>query len=100
MEDDIMVKIAEAIRIGIIKASFDMEAHAVRLCPVDTGRLRNSIKVRVEGNRIILSSDTEYDEYVEFGTIKMRAQPFIRPAVQNGVEKFIPERVLTELRKI
>ena len=93
-------KIINAITTGIMKAAFDMEAHAVRIVPVDTGRLRGSIKVEADGNAITIRADTDYAEHVEFGTYKMRAQPYIRPAIHAGVKKYIPERVMNELRKL
>lgn len=89
----------------------EMEARV----PVDTGRLRQSIQVRVENNRVTVGPDTEYAEYVEFGTkphviepknkkalafkvggqmvvVKKvnhpgtKAQPFVRPAFDAWVQ--------------
>jgi len=42
----------------------EMEARV----PVRTGRLRQSIQVRVSGKTITVGPDTPYAEYVEFGT--------------------------------
>jgi len=92
--------ITNAIIMGITKAAYDIEAHAVRIVPVDTGRLRASIKVRLEGSTITIGADTDYAEFIEFGTHKMRAQPYIRPAIHAGIKKYIPQRVLNELRKV
>jgi len=36
-------------------------------CPVDTGRLRASIKVKVEGNSLIIWM-VNYGKYIEFGS--------------------------------
>jgi HK97 gp10 family phage protein len=47
------------------------------LVPVDTGRLRDSIQEK-DGN---VRSDVPYAYFVEFGTVNMEAQPFLRPAV-------------------
>jgi HK97 gp10 family phage protein len=55
----------------------DMEA----LCPVDTGELINSIKVEPAGDTVYVSVSAPHWIYVEMGTSKMRAQPFIRPAL-------------------
>jgi len=56
---------------------------ATTLCPVRTGRLKNSIHIlkQKELERII-RADTEYAIFVEFGTSRMAAQPFIRPALE------------------
>lgn len=57
----------------------DME----RLCPVDTGRLKSTINAEAVGDTTYVSIGTEYWQYVEYGTSKMRAQPFIRPALNR-----------------
>lgn len=51
----------------------DMEARV----PVRTGRLRQSIQVRVHGHQIVVGPDTEYAAFVEFGTKPhvIRAKP-------------------------
>ena len=95
-----MSDIVAAIERGLIKAAFDMERYAVRKCPVDTGRLRGSIFVKTDKNKITLGADTEYDKFVEFGTVNQRAQPFIRPAIIMGMKKFIPERIKEEISKL
>ena len=97
---EMMQKVLKAINIGIQKATFDIERHALRLVPVDTGRLKGSIYAKTGKNSITIGSDTEYDKFVEFGTVRMRAQPFLRPAIHMGIKKFIPKRVKAELRKI
>lgn len=92
--------IEKVIEKALLKASFDIEAHAVRIVPVDTGRLRASIRTEVSGNTITLSAGTDYAEYVEFGTFKMNPQPFMRPAVRLGLTKFIPNRITEELKNV
>jgi HK97 gp10 family phage protein len=58
---------------------------AKSLCPVDTGRLRDSITwqmgmvMGLPAARI--GTDVEYAPYVELGTRYMAAQPFLRPAL-------------------
>ncbi len=54
---------------------------AKSLCPVDTGRLQSSINVQPGGNTAVISADTEYAVFVEFGTSKMAAQPYLVPAL-------------------
>jgi HK97 gp10 family phage protein len=56
------------------------------LVPVDTGALQDSIRVQVEGEEVQLVAGGEgvdYQAYVEFGTIKMEAQPYMRPAIDS-----------------
>lgn len=61
---------------------------AKRLCPVDTGRLRASITWRLEhdaqGLLAVIGTNVEYAPHVEFGTIYMAAQPFLRPALESA----------------
>lgn len=44
------------------------EGYAKKLCPVDTGRLRNSISHAVRGDDVYIGSNAEYAPYVELGT--------------------------------
>lgn len=42
------------------------EGYAKDDCPVDTGRLRNSISNKVDGNDVYIGTNVEYAPYVEF----------------------------------
>ncbi len=66
------------------KAALDTESRAKRICPVDTGRLRASIHVDDPQPflREVGSTDVEYAIYVEMGTYRSRAQPYMRPAFE------------------
>ena len=60
------------------------ESYAKKLCPVDTGRLRNSIThARYDENTEVIGSNVEYAPYVELGTVKQTPQPYLRPAAEN-----------------
>lgn len=67
------------------RTAIKCETTAKRMCAVDTGRLRASIKGTIvdEGGEIVgyVGSDVEYAIYQEMGTERMAAQPFLRPAV-------------------
>ena len=90
-----------------------MERYAKLLCPVDTGRLRNSISHQVEGNTVAVGTNVEYAPYLEFGTGQFaenggrptpwryqddkgewhttrgnKPQPFLRPAVDNHLDEY------------
>lgn len=45
-----------------------LKEEAVRQCPVDNGGLRQTIGFKVEGDEILLYANSDYAEYVEFGT--------------------------------
>ena len=62
-----------------------VEAKAKELCPVDTGLLRSSITpVIASWAEAYVGTNTQYAPYVEFGTKKMAAQPFLEPAFLEG----------------
>lgn len=52
-----------------------------RLVPVDTGQLRSTIEDTYIDGTGVITVGTDYWQHVEYGTSKMDAQPFIRPAV-------------------
>jgi HK97 gp10 family phage protein len=63
--------------------------HAQDLCPVDTGFLRMSGNLYEDPGRgeVLIGFDAEYASYVEFGTYKMEAQPFLRPALDEAEDR-------------
>lgn len=70
------------------------EGYAKRLCPVDTGRLRNSITHSVEefGTSAIIGTNVEYGPYVELGTSRQKAanggRGFLVPAVSDHSKRY------------
>lgn len=65
---------------------------AKQSCPVKTGTLRRSIRavvskdkaeVHAGGSVAGIATPVEYAGYVELGTSKMAAQPYLRPAVEQ-----------------
>ena len=63
---------------------FSVEKEAKRKCPVDTGRLRASIHTSptVPSERVMVSDGVEYGVFQEFGTMRMKSQSFMRPALK------------------
>lgn len=64
------------------------ERHAKEECPVDTGRLRNSISHATQGNSAYIGTNVEYAPYVEMGTSRMGAQPYLKPAATEHGEEY------------
>lgn len=66
------------------KALNDIGTGAKNRAPVDTGALRNSITTQTQGNRDYARGEVgptvNYGGYVERGTSRMSAQPYLRPA--------------------
>ena len=106
---------AAAIR-ALEKCGLTAEGYAKKLCPVDTGNLRNSITHAVDPGELAayVGTNSEYAAYVELGTGKYaeggggrptpwvyqdakgnwhrtegnKAQPFIKPAVAGHASKY------------
>lgn len=74
------------------------EAYATDYCPVDTGRLQASISYDTDDDTMYLGTNVEYAPYVEMGTSRMDAQPYLRPAIENhmGEYKDIMNEVMQE----
>jgi HK97 gp10 family phage protein len=53
--------------------------------PVDTGNLKSHNSYKINNNELFLHNDCEYAGYVENGTYKMGAQPFMKPAAYNHI---------------
>lgn len=66
------------------------EGYAKRLCPVDTGRLRNSITHAVQPGEdaVYIGTNVEYGPHVELGTSRAKARPFLRPAAQDHADQY------------
>lgn len=107
---------AAALR-ALEKCGLTAEGYAKRLCPVDTGNLRNSITHAVDPGELAayVGTNSEYGPYVELGTGKYaeggggrptpwvyqdakgnwhrtegnKAQPFIKPAVAGHASKYL-----------
>lgn len=72
---------------GGLIAESEMKART----PVDTGQLRGSIYSEVGEEGTSMYSDigpsTNYAEYVEYGTVYQRAQPYAEPGWEAAVER-------------
>jgi HK97 gp10 family phage protein len=102
------------------------ESYAKQLCAVDTGLLRNSITHARAGqtaaidsytasrggktgvyngtapaggdNTVYIGSNVEYAPYVELGTHRTAAKPFLRPAAENHGEEY-KQVIISEYKK-
>ena len=82
--------ISSAIGVALEKVGLVCEGYAQQLCPVDTGNLRASITHAVSPGEkaAYIGTNVEYAPYVELGTSKMQAQPFLRPAATEHGEEY------------
>lgn len=76
-----------------------VEGYAKLICPVDTGRLRNSITHVVKTNEktVYIGTNVEYAAAVECGTSRQRPQPYLKPAATQHTDEYktIAEYYLT-----
>ena len=72
------------------KCGLTADGYAKKLCPVDTGNLRNSITHTVDEEEpaAYIGTNVEYAPYQELGTIHMKAQPFLKPAVAANANTY------------
>jgi HK97 gp10 family phage protein len=82
----------------VVRSLVNIQRGAKERCPVDTGRLRNSIAVDLDEDRLSggVGTDVEYAPFVEHGTSKMAAQPFLFPAFEEERPQIV-ERLRREL---
>ncbi len=114
--DKVLAEMQAAVIRALEKCGLTGEGYAAKLCPVDTGNLRNSISHAVDSgeNAVYIGSNVEYAAYTELGTgiyaegggrptpwvyqdakgnwhrtHGNRPQPFIKPAVANHQGTYI-----------
>lgn len=82
--------IESAINTALEKIGLLAEGYAQMKCPVDTGNLRASITHEVDtgGKAVYIGTNVEYAPYVELGTSRQAAQPYLRPAATEHVNQY------------
>jgi len=111
-------KVQKRVLVGAVRAGAKpIIKEAKRLVPVRTGTLKKSIGVvkrRSKNKNLIHFTVTPrkkkggwYAHYVEFGTLKMSARPFMRPAYEKEgensikfVREYMKKRVDKEIAKL
>lgn len=95
-------QIQQAVKKEFVWAGVETQNRARVNCPVDTGTLRNSITYEQKGDfDIIVGAYTDYASFVEYGTRKMSAQPYLNPAFEEVSKEFQAriERILSEVKE-
>lgn len=73
----------------VAKSALDIERDGKINAPVDTGTLESSISSDIDGLSAEIGPHTDYEAYVEYGTSKMAAQPYMGPAFDKNVPGFV-----------
>lgn len=86
--EECLTALAKAKKRGLDAIGATAEGYAKKICPVDTGRLRNSISHTQDGDNAYIGTNVEYAPYVELGTSRMKAQPYLRPAATEHNDEY------------
>ena len=79
----------EAVARALEQCGALWESYAKQMAPVDTGRLRNSIThAQVDEDTEVIGTNVKYAPFVELGTRKQKAQPYLRPAAENHSDEY------------
>jgi HK97 gp10 family phage protein len=95
----------DAVQTAMQETAEAAKAAAEERCPVDTGLLKSSIFAQVDApgasarRTLTVGADAPYAAYVELGTSRMAAQPFIRPAVDAEAPR-LTERIRAAIGSI
>jgi HK97 gp10 family phage protein len=70
-------------------AADNMVSYAQGIVPVRTGNLLSSIFSEIDEDdlSVTLGATADYASFIEYGTVKMRPQPFLEPAAAIGQEE-------------
>lgn len=85
---EVLAAMKQQVLLGLEMMGQEAEGYAKDDCPVDTGRLRNSIAHAVDGgeNIVYIGTNVEYAPYVEYGEHayhKTGGAHFLRNAAAN-----------------
>lgn len=84
-KDEVLQQLTRAVEKALEECGLIGEGYAKKICPVDTGRLRNSIShtVRETEQAAYIGTNVTYAPFVELGTRRQKAQPYLKPAVAD-----------------
>lgn len=86
--DEYLKALDERLAVAFEAVGLQAQSHAQDYSPVDTGRLRASITHESSSEEVVIGTAVDYGKYQELGTSRMRAQPFLRPAIVNHLEEY------------
>lgn len=112
--DDLIRKVSNLgginLKRGFYKAAAHVQKEAKKIAPVATpetsgyigGTLRESISADANESEGRVFTNVEYAIYQEYGTSKMKAQPFLRPALgtsKKKINEILSDHINSELKK-
>lgn len=98
--DEVLKGLSDAVERALTRIGLSAEGYAKKECPVDTSNLRNSIthEVMQSEKAVYIGTNVEYAAYVELGTVRTKAKPYLKPAAteHSTVYKRIMEEEIGE----
>lgn len=83
--------VEDNIKDVVKESAVNIESKSKMKAPVDTGNLRRGITHQVLDNGLdaeIGTYDIEYAPYIEYGTSKNPAKPYLRPSLEEELPNF------------
>jgi len=89
LPDEQSEALEEEVHNIVVNVGDNMVSYAHGIVPVRTGNLMASIFADVDEDNlsVTLGATADYASFIEYGTVKMRAQPFLQPAADVGTEE-------------
>ena len=89
LSDEQSQALEEEVHAIVENTGDNMVTYAQGIVPVRTGNLMASIFAEVDEDNlaVTLGAAADYASFIEYGTVKMRAQPFLEPAAAIGQEE-------------
>jgi len=86
---EVLRRTEAAVLKSLAEAGALVKTDAKLRCPVDTGNLRKSITSEVKQieHSVEIGTNVDYAQYVEYGTKRSKAQPYLRPAGDENRDK-------------
>lgn len=86
----IIAKFPNEVSAAVRKTAFDIQDTAQEVfCPIDTGYLAGSITSTIEPFRAEIQPAAEYAAYVELGTRKKEARPYMKRSADMHEPRFV-----------
>lgn len=88
--EQVLLALRGAIGKALTEIGLTAEGYAKKACPVDTGRLRDSITYVTDAaaKEVYIGTNVEYAQYVEFGTRGHEGTKFLTKAATEHGEQY------------
>ena len=94
--------VQEEVKGALTESALLVERDAKIKVPVDTGRLRSSIshseEFEADNPAVVVGTNTEYASYIELGTSRQAAKPFLYPALSENRQR-IQRKIAESVRR-